>query len=55
MYPDNGFTWEDDSWVLRQVGPLSDPSWLTITNRLPGSLLIDPARPDRFQWLPVEA
>ena len=34
MYPNNGFTWDGESWVLQQVEPLDDPAWLTITNRL---------------------
>jgi FkbH-like protein len=34
MYLDNGFTWDGESWVLHQVEPLDDPSWLRITNRL---------------------
>jgi FkbH-like protein len=36
MYPDNGFTWEAGSWMSHQPEPMTDPAWLTITNRLPG-------------------
>jgi FkbH-like protein len=52
MYPDNGFTWEDDSWVIREIEPLSDPSWLRITNRLPCGLEVDSGKPDGLQWSP---
>jgi FkbH-like protein len=34
MYPNNGFTWENESWVLRDVEPPRDPPWLSVTNRL---------------------
>ena len=49
MYPENGFTWEDESWVIRQSASVSDPSWLTITNRLPASLVVDPVNLGRIQ------
>jgi hypothetical protein len=44
LYPDNGFTWDIDSWLLREVQTPKDPSWLRITNRLPLRRLTASAR-----------
>jgi predicted enzyme involved in methoxymalonyl-ACP biosynthesis len=34
MYPENGFSPEDGSWVIRQVEPSEYPAWLTVTVNL---------------------
>ena len=39
MYPDNGFSWDDRSWILRQIEPFQDPTWLTIVDHVPSDLV----------------
>ena len=34
MYPENGFSWDGNSWVLMHVDPCDDPTWLTIVNNI---------------------
>ncbi len=36
MYPENGFKWQDGSWVTLPGEPVADSSWLTVANRLVG-------------------